>query len=61
MEKRISYSKILTRSKTKGNSKVRCDKCGKVKRIKFMTLFKDKIKCSNCRPNIIRTPMEAKD
>ena len=34
-------------------SKVRCDKCGKLKRIRFMAMFKNKVLCSICKPHLI--------
>ena len=37
-----------------GNTKVTCDKCKKIKRIKKMAFFKRKLLCSNCKPDIIR-------
>ncbi len=48
---RISYDKILIKSSTKGNSKVECENCSKIKRIKFMVKYKGKILCSACKPN----------
>lgn len=48
----ILYNEILVRSSTKGNSKIQCEKCEMVKRIKFMAKYKGKILCSNCRPNM---------
>jgi len=49
----IPYNKIIKRSSTAGSSRVKCEKCGVVKRIKFMARFKGKILCSSCRPHII--------
>ena len=45
----IPYGKILVRSSTAGSSKVQCEECKKVKRIKFMVKYKGKILCSSCK------------
>jgi len=34
--------------------KLECDKCGKVKRRRFMAFFGKKVYCSCCKPHIIR-------
>ena len=48
----IPYDKLITKMNG-GSSKVQCEKCGKIKRVKFMAMFKGKILCSNCKPNKI--------
>ncbi len=45
----IPYDKIIIRSSTAGSSKVQCEGCKKIKRIKFMVKYKGKILCSNCK------------
>ena len=48
----IPYNKIIKRGRA-GSSRVMCDKCHKIKRIKYMARIKGKILCSNCK-NIIK-------
>lgn len=50
---RLGYSQYMIKSKTSGNSKVICSKCNKMKRIKFMVIYKGRLLCSNCKPNKI--------
>ena len=47
----IPQSKIVIRKKQ--YSKVKCDTCGKIKRIRNMGMFKGKILCSSCKPHIV--------
>ena len=49
----IEYSRIVVRGKSTGKSKVICEKCGKIKRIKNMARYKGKIYCSSCKPHLI--------
>lgn len=51
--KRIPYGRIVKKSMSAGNSKVKCDGCGKIKRIKYMRLYKNRVLCSGCIPHKI--------
>jgi hypothetical protein len=53
MTKNIEYNKIVKRGLSSGKSKVKCEGCGQIKRMKHMAKFKKRILCSNCKPHIM--------
>lgn len=36
----------------KSNKKIKCDKCGRIKRSRYIVQFKGKFLCSDCKPRI---------